>query len=181
MTMATRIVVMKDGLIQQVDTPQNLYDLPCNIFVAGFIGTPQMNFINGTLERQKNSKDIYFSFNGFSVKVPDSKNEDGELEEYIGKEVILGIRPELIHDEERYLEQFADSVIDAKVEVTELMGAEIFLYLSMGEETATTEVTNLVSRVSSRCKARTGDDIRMAIDMSRAHIFDKDTEKVIVH
>ena len=182
MTMATRIVVMKDGLIQQVDTPQNLYDLPCNIFVAGFIGTPQMNFINGTLQREKNSKDIYFTFNeGFTLKVPDSKNEDGELEEYIGKEVILGIRPELIHDEERYLEMFADSTIDAKVDVTELMGAEIFLYLSMGEETATTEVTNLVSRVSSRCKARTGDDIKMAIDMSRVHIFDKDTEKVIVH
>ena len=182
MTMATRIVVMKDGLIQQVDTPQNLYDLPCNIFVAGFIGTPQMNFVNGTLVREKNSKDIYFKFNeNFTLKVPDSKNEDGQLEDYIGKEVILGVRPELIHDEERYLEQFTDSIINAKVEVTELMGAEIFLYLSMGEETATTEVTNLVSRVSSRCRARTGDDIKMAIDMTRAHIFDKDTEKVIVH
>ncbi len=182
MTMATRIVVMKDGLIQQVDTPQNLYDLPCNIFVAGFIGTPQMNFVNGSLIREKNSKDIYFKFNeNFTLKVPDSKNEDGQLEEYIGKEVILGVRPELIHDEERYLEQFKDSLIDAKVEVTELMGAEIYLYLSMGEETATTEVTNLVSRVSSRCKARTGDDIKMAVDMTRAHIFDKDTEKVIVH
>ncbi len=182
MTMATRIVVMKDGLIQQVDTPQNLYDLPCNIFVAGFIGTPQMNFVNGTLVREKNSKDIYFKFNeNFTLKVPDSKNEDGQLEDYIGKEVILGVRPELIHDEERYLEQFTDSIINAKVEVTELMGAEIFLYLSMGEETATTEVTNLVSRVSSRCRARTGDDIKMAIDMTRAHIFDKDTEKAIVH
>ncbi len=182
MTMATRIVVMKDGLIQQVDTPQNLYDLPCNIFVAGFIGTPQMNFVNGTLERPKDSKEIFFKFNeGYALKVPASKNEDGQLEEYIGKEVILGIRPELIHDEERYLEQFADSTIDAKVEVTELMGAEIYLYLSIGEETATTEVTNLVSRVSSRCKARTGDDIKMAVDMTRVHIFDKDTEKVIVH
>ncbi len=182
MTMATRIVVMKDGLIQQVDTPQNLYELPCNIFVAGFIGTPQMNFINGTLNRPKNSKDIYFTFNeGVSLKVPEAKNEDGQLEEYIGKEVILGVRPELIHDEERYIEQFPDSLINAKVEVTELMGAEIYLYIGIGEETATTEVTNLVSRVSSRCRARTGDEIKMAIDMSRTHIFDKDTEKVIVH
>jgi multiple sugar transport system ATP-binding protein len=172
---------MKDGLIQQVDTPQNLYDLPCNMFVAGFIGTPQMNFVNGTLKRNKGSKDIFFTFDQFSIKVPDSKNEDGQLEEYIDKEVVIGIRPELIHDEERYIEQFADSTIEAKVEVTELMGAEIFLYLSMGEETATTEVTNLVSRVSSRCKARTGDEVKMAIDMTRVHIFDKETEKVIVH
>ena len=96
MTMATRIVVMKDGLIQQVDTPQHLYDSPVNMFVAGFIGTPQMNFINGSLE--KRDEDVYFNFEGNSIKVPADKANNPALAEYIGKEVVVGVRPENIHD-----------------------------------------------------------------------------------
>ena len=172
MTMATRIVVMKDGLIQQVDTPQNLYDSPTNIFVAGFIGTPQMNFIDSSIE--KKGDDLYVDFAGTQIKLPAEKANNPALKDYIGKEVVLGLRPECIHDEPMYLSNFADSVIDTYVEVTELMGAEIYLYLVVEEQ-------NLIARVSSRSQARSGDTIKVAIDTSRLHIFDKDTERCIVH
>ena len=172
MTMASRIVVMKDGLIQQVDTPQNLYDKPCNIFVAGFIGTPQMNFINGTLS--KKGDDVYFNFEENSIKLPAEKNANNVLADYIDKEVVVGLRPESIHDEPVHLSTFEDAVIDTTVEVTELMGAEIYLYLKVGE-------TNLIARVSSRSTSRAGDAIKVAFDTTRIHIFDKDTERCIVH
>ena len=173
MTMATRIVVMKDGLIQQVDSPQNLYDYPCNLFVAGFIGTPQMNFINAKLE--KKGEDVYVNFAGNSLKLPNEKANNPDLKDYIGKEVIVGLRPECIHDEPMYLSSMADSVISFNVDVTELMGNEIFLYLAADEE------QSLTARVSSRSTARAGDTIKVAIDLSRLHIFDKDTERCIVH
>lgn len=173
MTMATRIVVMKDGLIQQVDTPQNLYDKPTNVFVAGFIGTPQMNFINGTLE--KKGDNLYFNFSKYSIKLSDEKSQNPDLQDYIGKEVIGGLRPELIHDEPQFLEKYADSCINAYVEVSELMGAEIYLYLKVDEE------CNLVSRVSSRTLARQGDTFKFAINPDLLHIFDKDTEKIVSH
>ena len=173
MTMATRIVVMKDGLIQQVDTPQNLYDYPVNIFVAGFIGTPQMNFINGKLE--KKGEDVYFNFEDLSIKLPAEKANNPDLKDYIGQEVVAGLRPEAIHDEPSQLANNPDSQLDAYVDVTELMGAEIYLYLNVGEE------TRLIARVSSRSTSRAGDTIKVAFDMSRLHIFDKDTERCIVH
>jgi len=172
MTMATRIVVMKDGLIQQVDTPQNLYDSPCNLFVAGFIGTPQMNFINGTLTMK--GEDMYFNFEDKSIKLPAEKANNPALKVYIDQEVIVGLRPECLHDQPAQVEAFADSTIDAYVDVTELMGAEIYLYLNVGE-------TNLIARVSSRSTSRAGDTIRVAFDTSRIHIFDKDTERCICH
>ena len=172
MTMATRIVVMKDGLIQQVDTPQNLYDNPVNIFVAGFIGTPQMNFINGSLE--KKGEDVYFNFENVSVKLPADKANNPALADYIGKEVVAGLRPECIHDEPMQLAALAESSLDAFVDVTELMGAEIYLYLTIGE-------TNLIARVSSRSASRAGDTIKVAFDTSRLHIFDKDTERCVIH
>ena len=172
MTMATRIVVMKDGFIQQVDTPQNLYDKPVNMFVAGFIGTPQMNFINAVLE--KKGEDVYVSFEGHSLKLPAEKANDPAIKDYIGKEVVAGIRPECIHDEPIFLSTMAENVIEVDVDVTELMGAEIYLYLSVGEQSAT-------ARVSSRSQARAGDKIQVAVEASRIHLFDKDTQKFIIH
>ena len=172
MTMATRIVVMKDGLIQQVDTPQHLYDNPVNMFVAGFIGTPQMNFINGTLVNK--GEEVYFEFEGNSIKVPAEKANDPALKEYIGQDVVVGIRPESIHDQPAQISALEDSTVDAYVEVTELMGAEIYLYLTIGEN-------RLIARVSPRSTSRTGDTIKIALDTARMHIFDKDTEKCIVH
>ena len=164
MTMATRIVVMKDGLIQQVDTPQNLYDNPVNMFVAGFIGTPPMNFINGTLV--KKGEDVYFEFENNMIKVPAEKANNPALKDYIGQEVVVGIRPESIHDQPAQLAALEDSTIDAYVDVTELMGAEIYLYLTVGE-------TNLTARVSARSTSRAGDTIKIAFDTARMHIFEE--------
>ena len=178
MTMASRIVVMKDGLIQQVDTPQNLYDIPVNLFVAGFIGTPQMNFINGKIIKKRGEDGLYFTFgteeqqNEF--KLPEEKTENEELLKYVGKEVIAGIRSEAIHDEDMYLKQFPDWIIETNVDVTELMGAEIFLYLSSLEQ-------NFVARVSPRSKARSGDAVKVAFDINRMHFFDPETEICICH
>ncbi len=172
MTMASRIVVMKDGVIQQVDAPQTLYDKPCNIFVAGFIGTPQMNFVNGTLEQKGDA--VHFVFEGGDIKLPAEKTASDTAKEYIGKEVVIGIRPEAIHDEPVHLETFADSVVDAVVDVTELMGSEILMYLNVGE-------SRMVARVSPRSPSRAGDEIKVAIDAARIHIFDKDIDLCITH
>ena len=172
MTMATRIVVMKDGVIQQVDTPQNLYDYPVNKFVGGFIGTPQMNFIDSTLV--KKGEDLFVEFQGVSVKLPADKAKNSDLLDYVGREVVVGIRPECIHDEPMYLASMAENTADVNVDVTELMGAEIYLYLSVGEQ-------NLIARVSPRSQARAGDTIKVAFEAARMHIFDKDTERCIVH
>ncbi len=172
MTMATRIVVMKDGIIQQVDTPQNLYDLPCNLFVAQFIGTPQMNCIEATLV-DKNG-DVYINWGANMIKLPAEKANDPALKDYIGKEIVMGIRPECLHDDAASIESMPDSLITATVDVTELMGSEIFLYF-------TSEEQNFVARVSPRSKTRPGDTIKVAVDTSKVHIFDKDTEKFIIH
>ena len=187
MTMATRIVVMKDGFTQQIDSPQNLYDKPVNIFVAGFIGTPQMNFVNVVLEKRGN--DAYIVFGDNAIKLPAEKAADPSLEPYFGKEVIAGIRPELIHDEQIFLDNMPDNIIDAKVDVTELMGAEIYLYLAIeGVECFNLDSNkgeniknDIIAKVSSRSGARAGDTIRVAIDASRIHLFDKDTQKYIIH
>ena len=172
MTMATRIVVMKDGFIQQVDSPQTLYDKPVNMFVAGFIGTPQMNFINATLEKKDDG--TYICFEGNSLRLPDEKAANPVLNDYIGKEVIAGIRPECIHDEPIYLETMKENVIDVDVDITELMGAEIYLYINIGEQ-------NAIAKVSSRSQARAGDTIKVAIEANRVHLFDKDTQRYIIH
>ena len=185
MTMATRIVVMKDGLIQQVDTPQNLYDYPCNIFVAGFIGTPQMNFLTGTLVQPKGTNDVWFEFaeGKAKFKIPADKYEDGQLKDYIGKEVIVGVRPELLHDEAGAAERFPDAIIDAYVEFTELMGAEIYLYLDIAKKEGDDldDAVSMIARVSSRSKSKAGDNLKIAIDTSCIHIFDKETEQCIAH
>ncbi len=172
MTMATRIVVMKDGIIQQVDTPQNLYDLPVNLFVAGFMGTPQMNFIE-VMVMNKNDE-TYLRWGENNIKLPAEKANAPELKDYIGKEVIMGIRPECIHDDARSLEAFPDAIIEATVDVTELMGAEIYLYL-------TAEETSFIARVAPTSKARSGDIVKIALDPAKIHIFDKDTERCILH
>jgi len=171
MTMGTRIVVMKDGFIQQVDTPQNLYDYPCNLFVGGFIGSPQMNFIPVTLVKEDN--DVFAVFENSKVKIPEGKVKKFKDMSYIGKEVIMGVRPEDLHDEEIFLQSAVDSTIKAYVEVVELMGSETYLYLNVGN-------VNLTARVDPRSTARTGDTIRIALDPNRLHFFDKETEESIL-
>ena len=172
MTMGDRIVVMKDGLIQQVDTPQNLYDYPCNIFVAGFIGSPQMNFLDGTLK--KNGDQFTVDLAGTDIPLPKEKTADGKLDAYVGKTLKVGIRPEDIKDDEEFLDKHPNSHIGAEVEVSELMGAEIYLYL-------TYQGQNLMARVAPTSKSRRGDKITVAMDTHKIHLFDPETEKTLLN
>lgn len=171
MTMGDRIVVMKDGFIQQVDTPQNLYEHPCNKFVAGFMGSPQMNFIDATIAKKESGYAFEFG-KGNSIAIPESKNPDNVLKDYVGKEVTIGIRPENIYDEPEMIQKFASAKVSCNVEVVELMGAEIYLYVAH-------EGNSFTARVAPTSTAKAGDKIDIALDVSKIHIFDKDTEVVI--
>ena len=180
MTMGTRIVVMKSGLIQQVDTPNNLYLYPCNLFVAGFIGSPQMNFIESKLLKEGDDYLVEFGSEDtktragvkYKIKLPASKNKDNCLEAYAGKEVIMGIRPENVHNEEDLIEIHKDGIVEADVEVTELMGAETYLYMNC-------EGQSINARVSPTNTARPGDKIKIAFETAKIHLFDKETELTI--
>ena len=172
MTLGTRIVVMKDGVIQQVDTPQNLYNTPCNLFVAGFIGSPQMNFMDAVVNVAGN--DVTLSIGNHVLRVPENKKKaliDGG---YNGKTVVVGIRPEDIHDDPDFIAANPGSVITSKIKVYELLGAEVFLYFDV-------EGTQMTARVNPRTELRTGDDAKFALDMNRIHIFDKETELTITN
>ena len=170
MTLGTRIVVMKDGIIQQVDTPQNLYDKPCNLFVAGFMGMPPMNFIDCKVV--KSGADVLLMFGSHSIKVPDSKAERLIALDAIDKEVVLGIRPEDIHDSQMFIEASPSAPMTSVVKVYELLGAEVFLYFDVNG-------TQVTARVDPRTTAKTGDPIKFAFDMEKSHFFDKETELTI--
>lgn len=172
MTMGTRIVVMKDGIIQQIDTPINLYNAPVNIFVAGFIGSPQMNFIDSILN--KDGSQYTLTFGDYTIKIPEGKAKAGSLDEYLGKEIVLGIRPENVHDEEAFLANSADTIVDAHVDLSEILGAETNLYLTVAN-------TNVTAKVNPRTTAKHGDDIKVAFDGNKIHLFDKETEKAILN
>ncbi len=182
MTMGTRIVVMKSGLIQQVDTPNNLYLYPCNLFVAGFIGSPQMNFIESKLLKEGNDYFVEFGSEDtktragvkYKIKLPESKNKDNCLDAYVDKEIIMGIRPENVHNEPELIAANPDGVVEADVEVTELMGAETYLYMNC-------EGQAINARVSPSSTARPGDKISIAIETAKIHLFDKDTEITITN
>ncbi len=172
MTLGTRIVVIKDGIIQQVDTPQNLYDKPCNVFVAGFMGSPQMNLINAKVVQS--GEDVVLMFGGNTVKLPEGKAQKLIEAGYVDTTVIMGIRPEDLNDSEVIINANPDCVIEATIRVYELLGAEVFLYFDIDE-------VNCTARVNPRTTARPGDTIKLGIDMTKLHIFDKDTEQVILH
>ncbi|MCR6110204.1 sn-glycerol-3-phosphate ABC transporter ATP-binding protein UgpC [Bacillus sp. A301a_S52] len=161
MTMASRIVVMKDGFIQQVGAPKDIYDYPENVFVGGFIGSPAMNFLNGSL------KDGNFYLGEFPVKVPEGKLR--ALTKYNNKELILGIRPEDIHDEPVFLDASENSKFEATIDVAELMGAESYLYSKVSDQ-------DFIARVDSRTDVQSGNKIQLAFDMNKAHFFDPESE-----
>jgi multiple sugar transport system ATP-binding protein len=171
MTMGDRIVVMNHAVVQQVDTPQNLYDFPCNMFVAGFIGSPQMNFIDAVLNTD--GKGYYLEIEGDKLYLPAEKAKD-EVKDYVGKTVKLGIRPEDIYDNEKFLADNPDSIISTHVDVSELMGSEVYLYLKY------TDIT-LTARVDPKTKSRTGDSVKVALDMQNVHLFDIETENTIIN
>ena len=172
MTLGTRIVVMKDGIIQQVDTPQNLYDMPCNMFVAGFIGSPQMNFLDGTLIKKGDQYGI--DLGGDIIPLPKEKTADGKLDAYVGKKIKMGIRPEDIDDEPEFMAKHTDCQLDAQVDVSEMMGAEIYLYLEY-------KGNKMTARVAPTSKARNGDTVRVAFDPHKVHVFDVETEQTILN
>lgn len=173
MTMGTRIVVMKDGVIQQVDTPTCLYDFPENLFVASFLGSPQMNFFNAKLVKE--GGDLYAEFGINKVKVPKSRAKRLIDDSYIGKDVIMGVRPEDIHDEEIFIKSNPDSIITAEVDVIEKLGNETILYMKVdGKEDYT------IARIDARCTAQQGETLKLAVDSQHIHFFDPETELTIM-
>ncbi|MCS6109282.1 ABC transporter ATP-binding protein, partial [Clostridium botulinum] len=168
MTMADRIVIMNDGMIQQVGTPAELYSKPANKFVAGFIGSPATNFFDVKLVDGKIVND-----QGLNIAVPEGQYKVLEKQGYVGKELTFGIRPEDVHAEEVAIQAFPDALINAKIQVSELLGAESILYSKVGG-------TDFVAKVDSRDHHKPGDDVQMAFEMTKAHYFDKDTDETIL-
>ena len=167
MTMGTRIAVLRDGLLQQLDTPQQVYDHPSNMFVAGFIGSPSMNFVEARLTGDPD--DIWVDAGSFRVQVPDQHRK--VLAEHLDKEVFFGIRPEDLFNPKYAPPDITDnSTFAAQVDVTELLGSQIYLYLLVGEQ-------QLVAVVDPRTEFKTGDDVTMVMDMHKMHIFDRHSQE----
>ncbi len=194
MTMGTRIVVMKDGFIQQVDAPQKLYDYPANLFVAGFIGTPQMNFFDAVLTSDAKGN-VYVEFEGNKVALPKAKSDkiiDKNLYLNTGRPVVFGVRPEDFHDEEAFITNSKDTVINVKVDVVEKLGAETLLYcvFSNNEEEKAEDdgrvkslvdsATQMIAKVDSRSKTERDQVIELGIDIMHSHLFDKESELTIL-
>ena len=171
MTMGSRIVVMKDGIVQQVDTPQNIYNYPANIFVASFIGSPQMNFFDGevTVEGEK----AYATLGDQKILLPESTAKAVKKENVGGKLVTFGIRPEYLDDSKDLVSNNPNEVVEGKVEVIELMGSESYIYIKVGG-------IQLTVRVNGTTALKVGDMAKIHMDASRIHIFNKETEARIV-
>lgn len=170
MTLGTRIVVMKDGVVQQVDTPQNLYQKPGNLFVAGFMGSPQMNFLDAVISEKGGN--LIAKVGEHELVIPAAKAKALKDGGYVGKTVVLGIRPEDIHDSQMFIEASPSAPMTSVVKVYELLGAEVFLYFDVNG-------TQVTARVDPRTTAKTGDPIKFAFDMEKSHFFDKETELTI--
>ena len=164
MTMATRIVVMKDGRIQQVGAPKEIYDFPNNMFVAGFIGTPAMNFLSGKVD----DKGV-FTCENLKVKVNEKHVKMLKAKKYLNKEVVLGFRPEDLHDEARLLEKHKDAQHEFTVDVAELLGSETIVHITVGSY-------NIIAKVSARADLNIGDKLVLSINMEKSHFFDPETE-----
>ena len=187
MTMGTRIVVMKDGFMQQVDTPQNLYDYPINLFVASFIGTPQMNFFKESTLTSKRGK-VYVEFiGGNKILLPKSvaariKN----INEYLdtGKKVTLGVRPEDIHQDQMFISNSPETVVKARIEVIEKLGAETQIYCELDHEGKESSVidnsTQMIAKISSRAVVALKDIVDLAFDAHHIHLFDGETEATLL-
>ena len=168
MTMGTRIAVMRDGILQQLDTPQNLYDCPANQFVAGFIGSPAMNFFDAHVGGIP--EEPFLVTEGFRLPVP--KNRTDHLRNYLGKSVVIGIRPEDIHDRDYAAGRQNSAPVKMRVDVVEPMGSEIYLHLTSGTKTC-------VARVDPRSQARPGMEIQVLMNLDHVHFFDKEMEQSI--
>ncbi|MFL7893261.1 MAG: ABC transporter ATP-binding protein [Anaerolineales bacterium] len=168
MTMASRIAVLESGVLQQINTPQNLYDAPDNLFVAGFIGSPAMNFFPATM--QQSDGKLIVDADSFALEIPEDRK--APYQDQVGKPIIFGIRPEDIINPEFAPRGITAQPVDTKVDITELMGNEIFLFLKSGEH-------DFVARVDPRTKVSIGQDMQLVFNMENMHIFDRETEKAI--
>jgi multiple sugar transport system ATP-binding protein len=168
MTMGSRICVLRDGLMMQIDAPQDLYDLPNNVFVAGFIGSPAMNFFDATVVEQDG--DLYVDSGMFRLKLSPDKAQAARS--YAGKQVVFGARPEDIHDREYVPPGIRSEPLTATVDVTELMGNEIFVYLLIGQK-------QFIARVDPRTGARVGIEMDVVVNMDNTHLFDRETDQAI--
>ena len=171
MTMASRIVVMKDGRIQQVGTPREVYDSPANVFVGGFIGTPPMNFIHGIL---KDNGEFVSSKENYKIRIPESKLKVAREKGYENRDIIFGIRPEDVYDEQNELIKtvWANAMVDITVEISELLGAETNIYTDVDGDP-------LIAAVPSRDDLAPGQQLKLWFDMNHCHLFDADTELLI--
>ena len=172
MTLGTRIVVLKDGVIQQVDTPKKLYNEPQNLFVAGFIGSPQMNFMDAVCK--VHGEEVRLEFGDFSIVLPPQKAKKLIDGGYADKTVVMGIRPDDIDDSQIQIETYGDTVIEADVTGYELLGSEVLLYYTVAG-------VNMTARVDARTTAKIGDNIRLALDPEKIHVFDKESELTITN
>ena len=164
MTMASRIVVMKDGYIQQVGAPKEIYDNPINVFVAGFIGTPSMNFVHGMISEDG----VFTTPDGHKLYVPQAKLEAVKKDGLIGKDIIFGIRPEDIYDDEDHI-QASKNVVTINVDVAELLGATTNIHFDMNN-------SHVCAAVAARADIHIGDTLKLAIDMEKCHFFDPETQ-----
>ena len=165
MTMGDRICVMKDGVIQQFDTPQVLYDHPRNMFVAGFIGSPQMNFIRVTVTRDEG---YTLHFGDWETRIPNAKIAGTDMESYVGREICMGIRPENIY----VAGEEGPGIVNTHVDLAEMMGNEIYLYITVfGQQ--------MIARVPAKISAKTGTDVLIGVEAENMHLFDLDTQRRI--
>ena len=171
MTLGTRIIVMKDGLVMQVDSPRNLYERPNNLFVAGFMGSPQMNFLDGVIKVEGDVANIEVA--GKKIPLPPAKSKKLIDGKYDGKTVTFGIRPEDVDDSEMFIET-SKCVFESTIKVYELLGSEVFLYFDLAEFPIT-------ARVDARTTARPGDVVKFGFNIEKIHVFDKETEQVITN
>ena len=171
MTMADRIVVMKDGVIQQIDTPQNLYAHPANMFVAGFIGSPEMNMFDVTIEKEEDTYCV--SFNGIRFPIPEGKTPIDSLEKFVGKSVAMGVRPEDFHVEKTVADLYPNSVVDIEVDLVEMTGSEMNLYFQY-------QGKDMVVRTNARFGIHSGDKEKIAIDANKIHLFDLESQKALI-
>jgi multiple sugar transport system ATP-binding protein len=168
MTMGTRIAVMRDGVLQQIDSPQKLYERPHNVFVGGFIGTPAMNFFEATVTA--NDSKVFVDTGCFRVELPEEKAK--VFKPYAGKQVIFGMRPEDIHDPQYAPPGTHSARVDCQVDLTELMGKEVIAHMLCGDY-------EFEAVVDPRTDFRVGNQVQVAMNLQNAHIFDRETEVAI--
>ena len=170
MTMADRIVVMKDGVVQQFDTPSNLYNHPCNMFVAGFIGTPQMNFIDATIITC--SGELCALVDDITVPLPLRMQENENVKKYVGKPIVYGIRCEDMHINSSYALENKQNEITLKADLAEMMGSEVYIYSSINDK-------EIIAKVRSDTNISSGDSVKLYIDTEKVHLFDPESELLI--